>query len=98
MAVVAVLSCVAMSKVTSVEGEGADRLTVKVAVTVPLLPSVTCASFIERLGGVPVVQLFRVELVLRGLGVETIKSAALSFVSVQPPFFLKSAIVLLLVW
>src|SRR2546426_6250592 len=84
-----------MSNKTSVEGAGADRLIVKVAVVVPLLPSVTVTSLIVRLGGVPATQLLIGELLLRGKGAETRKSAALSFVSVQPPALRKSAVVLL---
>ena len=89
------MSCVAMSKITSVEGAGADRLTVKVAVIVPEFPSVTVTSLIVRLGGGPAMQLFKGELVLRGNGAEIRKSATLLFVSVQPPAFLKSTVVLL---
>ena len=76
-------------------GAGADKLTVKVAVVVPLLPSATVTSLIVRLGGAPATQLLNGELVLRGKGAETRKSAALSFVSVQPPALRKSAVVLL---
>src|SRR5438034_10989393 len=84
-----------MSKVMSTDGAGADRLTVKVAAVVPLLPSMTETSLIVRLGGVPAMQLLSGELVLRGNGAETRKSAVLSFVSEQPPARRKSALVLL---
>src|ERR1043166_5068320 len=84
-----------MSKVTSVESAGADKLTVNVAVVVPLFPSATVTSLIVRSGGVPAVQLLNGELVLRGAGAETRKSALLLFVSVQPPALRKSALVLL---
>src|SRR5437879_6369407 len=83
-----------MSNVTSVEGAGADKLTVKVAVVVPLLPSITVTSLIVRFGGEPAMQLFVGDAVLRGKGADTRKSAALSFVSVQPPALRKSAVVL----
>src|SRR2546429_283514 len=84
-----------MSKVMSVDGAGAERLTVKVAAVVPLFPSATETSLIVRFGGVPAMQLFKGELVLRGKGAETRKSAAFSFVSVQPPALRRSAVVLL---
>src|SRR6266542_1226131 len=84
-----------MSNEVSVEGAGADKLTVNVAVVVPLLPSVTVTSFIVRLGGKPALQLFTGELVLRGKGADARKSAALSLVSVQPPALRQSAVVLL---
>src|SRR6267143_1845469 len=84
-----------MSKLTSVEGAGADKLTVNVKTLVPALPSVRLTSLIERFGGVPAVQLLSGELVLRGNGAETKKSALLLFVSVQPPALRKSAVVLL---
>src|SRR5260370_18405436 len=84
-----------MSKVISVEGAGADKLTVKVAIVVPLLPSVTVTSFIERFGGTPAAQLFVGEAVLRGNGPETKKSVSLSLVSLQPPPLRKSATALL---
>ena len=48
----------------------------------------------DRFGGAPPEQLFPGELRLRGFGVETKKSAALLSASVQPPAFLKSAVVL----
>src|ERR1044072_6105858 len=83
-----------MSNVTSVPWAGADRLTVKVVVVVPLLPSVTATSLIEILGGAAPVQLLIAELELRAEGVKVKKSAVLSFVSVQPPAFRKSAEVL----
>jgi hypothetical protein len=47
LAVVAVLSAVAMSKVTPPGPAGAERLTVKKAVTVPASPSVTVSLSIE---------------------------------------------------
>ena len=47
----------------------------------------------DRLGEAPPEQLF-VELELRGFAGETKKSVALLSVSVQPPAFLKSAVVL----
>src|SRR5436190_2248876 len=82
-----------MSNVTSDPDAGDDRLTVKVAVTVPLFPSVTMTSSIVKLGGVPPEQLFAGAELLRGNGVEARKSAPLSFVSTQPPAFRKSALV-----
>src|SRR5947207_8159713 len=84
-----------MSKVMSLEGAGDDKLTVKVAEVIPLLPSVTATSLTIRLGGVPATQLLRGELVLRGKGAETRKSAALSFVLVQPPALRIAAVLLL---
>ena len=48
--VVAVLSAVAMSKVTPPAPAGAESETVNVAVTVPEFPSVTVTSLIERAG------------------------------------------------
>src|ERR1041385_8408624 len=84
-----------MSKVTSAPWAGADKLTVKVAVVVPVLPSVTVILLMERFGVAPPAQLF-VELELRGNGVAVRKSEALSLVSVQPPAFRKSAMVLVL--
>src|SRR5882762_5557212 len=83
-----------MSKKMSVEGAGADKLTVKVAVVVPLFPSATLTSLMVRLGAEPAVQLLIGEPLLRGNGPDTKKSAALSFVSVQPPALRKSAVVL----
>src|SRR6266536_951990 len=83
-----------MSNVT-IPGPIADRLTVKVAIVLPLLPSVTVTSFIVRLGSVLVAQLLGGEFVFRGKGVGTTKSLKLSFVSVQPPPLRKSAVVLL---
>ena len=74
---------VAMSNVTSAPFAGAERLTVKVAVTVPLLPSTTVTSLIVRFGATPALQLLAGEFVLRGLGAKTKKSAALLSVSVQ---------------
>ena len=74
---------------------GADKLTVNVAIVVPLLPSVTVTSFIERFGVATIVQLFTAEAVLRGDGPEIKKSAPLSLVSLQPPALLKSAVALL---
>ena len=67
---------VAMSKLISVEGAGAERLTVKVAIVVPLLPSVTVTSVIERLGGAPAMHVLTGDAVLRGKGPATRKSAA----------------------
>src|SRR6266436_5330107 len=90
---VAVLSWVAMSKKMSVEGAGADKMTVKVAVVVPLFPSATLTSSMVRFGGVPGVQLFTGALLLRGKGPDTRKSAALSSVSVHPPALRKSEVV-----
>src|SRR6266480_907209 len=84
-----------MSKVISADGAGDDRLTVKVAVVVPLLPSVTVTSLIVRFGGVPATQLLNAELVFRGKGAVTRKSAPLLFVSIQPPALRRSALVLL---
>src|SRR5882672_10862044 len=84
-----------MSNLISVEGAEVERLTVKAAIVVPLLPSLTVTSLIVRFGGVPATQLLSGELVLRGKGVETRKSAGLSSVSVQPPALRKSAVVLL---
>ena len=84
-----------MSNVMSVDVAGADKLTMKVAGVVPLLPSVTVTSLIVKPGGVPAMQLFNGELLLRGKGAETSKSAALSLVSTQPPALRKSAVVLL---
>src|SRR6476659_8696522 len=83
-----------MSKVISVAGAGVDRLTVKMAVVVPLFPSATVTSLMIRLGGEPATQLLNGELLLRGNGAETRKSAALSFVSAQPPALRRSAVVL----
>ena len=42
-----------MSKLTSAPCAGAERLTVKVAFIVPLLPSLTVTSLIERFGVAP---------------------------------------------
>src|ERR1044072_3619702 len=42
-----------VSKVTPPGPAGADKLTVKFAAVVPLLPSATVTSLIERLGGPP---------------------------------------------
>src|SRR6266540_1139716 len=89
------LSCVAMSKVMSVEGAGAVKLTVNVAAVVPLLPSASVTSLIVRLVSAPARQLLAGELLLRGRGTETRKSAMFSFVSVQPPALRRSAVVLL---
>src|SRR5947207_14756023 len=88
----AMLSCVAMSKVTPPAGAGNERLTVKVNVVVPLLPSAAVISLIEILG---TLQSFKGELVLCGLGVPVAKSVLLLFVSVQPFPALISAVVLL---
>src|SRR6185369_10235516 len=84
-----------MSNVTSVPCAGADKLTVNVAVVVPLFPSVTVTSSIVRDGVAPPEQLLVGALELRGDAVAVKKSAALSFVSVQPPAFLKAAFTLL---
>jgi hypothetical protein len=78
------------------DGAGADKLMVKVAVVVPLFPSVMFTSLIVRLGGLPATQLFVDELEFRGKGVESRKSPALSLVSVQPPALRNAATVLLL--
>ena len=48
---------------------------------------------LARVGGA--LQSFKGEAVFRGFGLAVTKSAALSFVSVQPPAFLKSEVVLL---
>ncbi len=61
----------------------------KVALTVPLFPSVTVTSLIVVSG----LQSPMVELLLRGFGEATKKSAVLSDVSTHPPAFLKSAVV-----
>ena len=92
---VAVPSAVAISNVTSAPCAGADKLTVNVAVVVPLFPSITVTSLIDRFGVAAPEQLLTGEDELRGNGAETKKSAALSFVSVQPPALRKSALVLL---
>src|SRR5437764_226272 len=93
-----------MSNVTAA-GAGADNVTWNENVVAPLLPSFANTSSIEsvgrssflmvRFGAAPPAQLF-VKLEFRGNGVDVKKFAALSFVSVQPPAFRKSAIVLLL--
>jgi hypothetical protein len=59
------------------------------------LPSATETSLIDRFGGAPPAQLLVAEAEFRGNGVDVKKSAALSLVSVQPPDFLKSEVVLL---
>ena len=88
----AVPSALAMSKVTPPTGAGADRLTVKLAVTVPLLPSTTATLSIVRL--TPPHGL-RPLAVLRGLGASTLKSVLLVSVSVQPFPLRRAAVVLL---
>ena len=82
-----------MSNVTSAPGAGADKVTVKVALVVPLFPSTRFTSLIVRFGMEPA-QLLAGELMLRGNGPDTRKSAALLPVSVQPPALRKSAVVL----
>src|SRR6266542_323952 len=84
-----------MSKVMSVEGAGADKLTVNFAAVVPLLPSASVTSLIVRLGSALARQLLAGAPLLRGSGTKIRKSAALSFVSVQPPALRRSAVVLL---
>src|SRR5689334_11619432 len=84
-----------MSKLTSVPCAGVDRLAVKVAVVVPLLPSATDTSLIVRFGGAAPEQLLVGELELRGDAANVKKSAALSFMSVQPPAFLNAEFTLL---
>src|SRR5215471_10163281 len=80
---IAVFSAVAISKVTPLAPAGAERLTVKVKVVVPELPSFMETSLTVRLGS---------ELehgpsgddVLPGAGAPAIKSEALLSVSVHP--------------
>src|SRR5580765_2460295 len=84
-----------MSKLTSEAGEALERLTVKVNTFVPELPSDRLTSLMVRFGGGPATQLLVGELVLRGKGAAANRSALLLFVSVQPPFLRKSAVVLL---
>src|SRR5688572_3245670 len=72
-------------------GAGALRVTVNVALVVPLVPSMTDASPIERTAGPP--QGLVGEAELRGAGVATAKSAALSSVSVQPKSSRNAAVV-----
>lgn len=67
----------------------ADSVTVKVAFTAPVFPSVTVTSLMVTSG----LQSPIGELVLRGFGVATKKSAALSLVSTQPPALRKAAVV-----
>ena len=74
----------------------AESVTLKVAVSVPLSPSVIVVSPMLTSGLNPVEQSLIGEPLLRGLGVAVTKSARLSFVSVQPPDFRKLAMVLLL--
>ena len=74
MAVVAVLFCVAISMVISAPCANVDKLTVKVAVVVPLLPSTTVTSAIERFGVAPPAQLLFGDEELRGDGVAAKKS------------------------
>src|ERR687898_3248250 len=80
---VAVLSAVAMSKVTPPAPAGDERLTVKSNEVVPELPSPAETSLIERL--TPVGQTLKVEAVVRGIGVPAAKSEPLLSVSVHPP-------------
>ena len=65
----------------------------KVAVVVPLSPSVAVTSLMVRFGGELPVQSLAGEAELRGNGAETSESAALLLVSVQPPAFLNAAVV-----
>ena len=75
-----------MAKLTATSKPlGAERLTVNTAAVVPLLPSLTVTSLIERFGVAPPAQLFAGELELRGNAVEVRKSAAFWSVSAQPP-------------
>src|SRR5687768_1624114 len=82
-----------MSKVTPLTGAGPDRLTVKFATVVFALPSVTVTSSIVKLGGA--LQSLGDAPRLRGAGAATMKSAALSFVSMQPPALRKAEVVAL---
>src|SRR6266545_4057671 len=84
-----------MSKVTPLVGAAVERLTVKVKIVVPLWPSFCETSLIVRLGSALARQLLAGAPLLRGSGTKTRKSAALSFVSVQPPALRRSAVVLL---
>ena len=61
-----------------------DRLTVKVAVTVPLLPSPIETSLIESVTCGAPLQALSADAELRGAGVAAVKSAPLLLVSVQP--------------
>ena len=79
----AVSSCVAISNLTSVV-VAADKLIVKVKILNPLL-SVAVTSLMLSVGTAPGVQLFRSGVVLRGTGACVKKSAAFTFLSVQPP-------------
>ena len=69
----------------------AVSVTVKVALTVPLLPSVTVTSLMITSG----LHSPTSAALLRGFGCATKKSLALSFVSTQPPALRKTAVVLL---
>ena len=71
-----------MLKVTAAS-EVVLRLTVKLAVVVPLSPSATLTSLIVSTGCVAV-QAWNAEAVLRGAGVRAEKSVLLLSVSVQP--------------
>jgi hypothetical protein len=88
-----------MLNVTPPARAAEDKLTVNVAIVVPLLPSVTVTSFMDSDGvgvgvGVPP-QVFIADEVFRGAGAAVAKFAELLSVSVHPPAALKMALVLL---